>query len=201
MRSAVARRTGGRKALVAFFEAGHFAAMARVLAGFRLEGHSGGRGLGKVDGVPWEQANAASAVAGSSRRSVWRHQDAALLAGLFDNRRRSHRRQERGGAVRYIGKATVARIRPWLVAGASAGIEGRLYPHTLRAGGASSMASVLQFLTPDRWQSPLVAARDARGTSPHTARWRCSATAYRRAAGETCRTRPRPVEKLTYKAA
>ncbi len=116
MGSAVARHTAGREALAARLEAGQSPAMARLLAGFRLEGRT--RGLGQVVGVRWEQANTASAAGENSGRSLRALQDAALLAVLFDDLRPVDTGQEGEGAVQYIGKRTVEGIRAWLVASA-----------------------------------------------------------------------------------
>ena len=129
-------------------------ATERVLAGFRREGRA--RGRGQVVGVRWEQADAAAAVAGSSRGSVWGLRDAALLAVMSDGLlrvseaaalevadlegegantltiRRSKTDQEGEGAVQYIGEPTVARVRAWLEAAGIAG--GPMFQRLDKAG-------------------------------------------------------------------
>ena len=140
--------------LAARFEAGHYPATERVLAGFRRERRA--RGRGQVAGVRWEQADAAAAVAASTGGSVRGLRDAALLAVMSDGLlrvseaagievadieaegantltiRRSKTDQEAKGAARYIGEPTVARVRGWLEA---AGIEGGpLFQRLDRAG-------------------------------------------------------------------
>ena len=129
-------------------------ATERVLAGFRREGQS--RGRGQVVGVRWEQADAAAAVAGSSGGSVRGLRDAALLAVMSDGLlrvseaaalevadlegegantltiRRSKTDQEGEGAVQYIGEPTVARVRAWLEAAGIAG--GPMFQRLDKAG-------------------------------------------------------------------
>ena len=74
--------------------------------------------------------------------------------------RRSKTDQEAEGAVQYIGEPTVARVRGWLEV---AGIEGRVSGHSLRGGGAQSLAAVVEMQTAGRWQSPSMPGRYVRG--------------------------------------
>ena len=95
--------------------------------------------------------------------------------------------QEDRGAVLYLGALTVSRVNAWLAAAghqdgplfrrvrrrsraAAVGIEGRVSGHSLRVGGAQSLAaggaSIVEMQTAGRWQSPAMPGHYARG-QPH----------------------------------
>ena len=121
------------------------AATTQVLAGFRRM--AAGRGRGKVAGVRWEQADRAAAMA-ERPGDPGGLRDAAIVAVASDALlrvseiaaldvsdvnleeqtvliRRSKTDQEGAGAVQFLGKPTVERIRVWLLA---AGLtEGALF--------------------------------------------------------------------------
>ena len=103
--------------------------------------------------------------------------------------------QEGRGAVLYLGAPTVSRVNAWLAAAghrdgrvegdpgrrlsvnairriirsraAAVGIEGRVSGHSLRVGGAQSLAaggaSIVEMQTAGRWQSPAMPGHYARG--------------------------------------
>ena len=150
-------------------------ATERVLAGFRREG----RGRGQVVGVRWEQADAA---AGSSGGSVRGLRDAALLAVMSDGLLRvseadgveaagiaggpMFQRLDKAGRPR--GRLSTVSVRAIVQRrDAAAGVEGRVSGHSLRVGGAQSLAaagaSIVEMQTADRWQSPSMPSRYARG--------------------------------------
>ena len=128
-------------------------ATARVLAGFRRAGRT--RGRGQVEGVRWEQADAAAALATNGEESLAGLRDAAILAVASDallrvselaaltvadidmteqtiTVQRSKTDQEGTGAVLFLGKPTIQRVQAWLTA---AGIrEGALF-RALTKGG------------------------------------------------------------------
>ena len=118
-----------------------------------------------------KQADAADTVVERRDGSVRGLRDAVLLAALSDGLLRVSEAAalevadlEAEGAVQYIGEPTVARVRAWLDA---AGIEGRVSGHSLRVGGAQSLAAagalIVEMQTADRWQSPSMPGRYARG--------------------------------------
>ena len=128
-------------------------ATARVLAGFRRAGRT--RGRGQVEGVRWEQADAAAALAVNEETKLSGLRDAAILAVASDallrvselaaltvadidmteqtlTVQRSKTDQEGTGAVLFLGKPTIQRVQVWLTA---AGIrEGALF-RALTKGG------------------------------------------------------------------
>ena len=128
-------------------------ATARVLAGFRRAGRT--RGRGQVEGVRWEQADAAAALAVNEETKLSGVRDAAILAVASDallrvselaaltvadidmteqtiTVQRSKTDQEGTGAVLFLGKPTIQRVQAWL---AAAGIrEGALF-RALTKGG------------------------------------------------------------------
>lgn len=128
-------------------------ATARVLAGFRRAGRT--RGRGQVEGVPWEQADAAAALAVNEETRLSGLRDAAILAVASDallrvselaalmvadidmteqtlTVQRSKTDQEGTGSVLFLGKPTIQRVQAWLHA---AGIqEGALF-RALTKGG------------------------------------------------------------------
>ena len=128
-------------------------ATARVLAGFRRAGRT--RGRGQVEGVRWEQADAAAALAVNEETELSGLRDAAILAVASDallrvselaaltvadidlteqtiTVQRSKTDQEGTGAVLFLGKPTIQRVQAWL---AAAGIrEGPLF-RALTKGG------------------------------------------------------------------
>lgn len=114
-------------------------ATARVLAGFRRAGRT--RGRGQVEGVRWEQADAAAALATNGEARLAGLRDAAILAVASDallrvselaaltvadldlteqtiTVQRSKTDQEGSGAVQFLGKPTVQRVQAWLTAAA-----------------------------------------------------------------------------------
>lgn len=129
------------------------AATTRVLAGFRRAGRT--RGRGQVEGVRWEQADAAAALAANKDARLAGVRDAAILAVASDallrvselaaltvadidlteqtiTVQRSKTDQEGTGAVLFLGKPTIQRVQAWLDA---AGIrEGALF-RALTKGG------------------------------------------------------------------
>ena len=140
----------------------------RVLAGLRREGK--GRGRGQVDGVRFSQVDAAAAVAANDDGSVAGLRDAALLAVASDGLLRvsevaaldvgdvqaeadgsaGHqdgplfRRVRRGGRVEGDPgrRLSVNAIRRIIRSRAAAvGIESRVSGHSLRVGGAQSLAA------------------------------------------------------------
>ena len=161
----------------------------RVLAGLRREGK--GRGRGQVEGMRFSEVDTAAAVAANDGGSVAGLRDAALLAVASDGLLRvsevaaldvgdvqaeadgsgrlfvgaSKTDQEGRGAVLYLGALTVSRVNAWLAA--AAGIEGRVSGHSLRVGGAQSLAaggaSIVEMQTAGRWQSPAMPGHYARG--------------------------------------
>ena len=114
-------------------------------------------------------------------------------AGCWSARRKPIRKA--GGAVLYLGALTVSRVNAWLAAAghqdgplfrrvrtgcrstpcrriirsraAAVGIEGRVSGHSLRVGGAQSLAaggaSIVEMQTAGRWQSPAMPGHYARG--------------------------------------
>ena len=110
----------------------------RVFAGFRREGRR--RGRGQVAGVTWAQADAASALASTDRRTVAGLRDAAIVALASDAMlrvseiaaidmadltwlddgagllriRNSKTDQEGRGAVAFLGAPTMRRVRAWV---------------------------------------------------------------------------------------
>ena len=129
-------------------------ATTRVLAGFRRAGRA--RGRGPADGVRWEQADAAAALAANGG-ALAGLRDAAILAIASDallrvsevaalefadvnpsdstvTVRHSKTDPEGAGAVAYLGPATLKRIRTWTTAG---GVSGNGSP---RARSAQSSA-------------------------------------------------------------
>ena len=110
----------------------------RVLAGFRREGRS--RGRGQVAGVTWAQADAASALATGDKRTLAGLRDAAIVALASDamlrvseiaaidladltqleddagllSIRTSKTDQEGAGAVAFLGGPTMRRVRAWI---------------------------------------------------------------------------------------
>ena len=128
-------------------------ATARVLAGFRRAGRT--RGRGQVEGVRWEQADAAAALAVNEETKLSGLRDAAILAVASDallrvselaaltvadidrteqtlTVQRSKTDQEGTGAVLFLGTPTIQRVQAWL---AAAGIqEGALF-RALTKGG------------------------------------------------------------------
>ena len=128
-------------------------ATARVLAGFRRAGRT--RGRGQVEGVRWEQADAAADLAVNEETKLSGLRDAAILAVASDallrvselaaltvadidmteqtiTVQRSKTDQEGTGAVLFLGKPTIQRVQAWL---AAAGIrEGALF-RALTKGG------------------------------------------------------------------
>ena len=155
-------------------------ATARVLGGFRREGQD--RGRGQVAGVNWAQADAAAALAANGGDSLAGLRDAALVAVMSDallrvseaaaldvadidhtestvTVRRSKTDQEGQGAVLYLGRPTLKRVRAWLDA---AGIvDGPLF-RSLTKGqhirGRLSPRSVRQIVT-DRAKAAGIAGR------------------------------------------
>ena len=79
--------------------------------------------------------------------------------------------QEGRGAVLYLGALTVSRVnairRIIRSRAAAVGIEGRVSGHSLRVGGAQSLAaggaSIVEMQTAGRWQSPAMPGYYARG--------------------------------------
>ena len=125
---------------------------SRVLAGFRRQG--AGRGRGQVAGVNWAQSDAAAAL--SARGGLAGLRDAALIAVASDallrvsevaalevadidfgssavTVRKSKTDQEGEGAVLYLGKPTLRRVRRWLD---GAGLEDGPLFRPVRVGGA-----------------------------------------------------------------
>ena len=103
----------------------------RVLAGLRREGK--GRGRGQVDGMRFSEVDTAAAVAAN---------DGGSVAGLRDGP--LFRRVRRGGRVegdpgRRLSVNAIRRIIRSRAA--AAGIEGRVSGHSLRVGGAQSLAA------------------------------------------------------------
>ena len=113
------------------------AATTRVLAGFRRAGRT--RGRGQVEGIRWEQADAAAALAANGETGLAGLRDAAILAVASDallrvselaaltvadidlteqtiTVQRSKTDQEGTGAVLFLGKPTVQRVQAWLAA-------------------------------------------------------------------------------------
>ncbi len=114
-------------------------ATTAVLAGIRREGKA--RGRGQVAAVRWEQADAAAAVAANGGGSLAGLRDAAILAVASDAMlrvsecaaldvgdvqpetdgsgrltiRASKTDPEGGGAVLYLGPATMRRVRSWML--------------------------------------------------------------------------------------
>ena len=127
-------------------------ATTRVLAGFRRAGRA--RGRGPADGVRWEQADAAAALAANGG-ALAGLRDAAILAIASDallrvsevaalefadvnpsdstvTVRHSKTDPEGAGAVAYLGPATLKRIRTWTTA---AGINsGPLFRRIAKGG-------------------------------------------------------------------
>ena len=119
-------------------------ATARVLVGFRRAGRT--RGRGQVEGVRWEQADAAAALAVNEETKLSGLRDAAILAVASDallriselaaltvddidmteqtiTIQRSKTDQEGTGAVLFLGKPTIQRVQAWLaVAGVREGV-------------------------------------------------------------------------------
>ena len=108
------------------------AATTRVLAGFRRAGRT--RGRGQVEGVRWEQADAAAALAANEETKLAGLRDAAVLAVASDallrvselaaltvadidmteqtiTIQRSKTDQEGTGAVLFLGKPTIQRVQ------------------------------------------------------------------------------------------
>ncbi len=194
----------------------------RALAGFRRLGSE--RGRGPVDGVRWEEADLAAALA-EGTGTLGGLRDAAVVAVASDallrvsevaaldvadvnlgeqtvRIRRSKTDQEGVGVVQYLGEPTVARVGAWLARagigegalfrglykggrlrpgrltdrsirsiiarwGKAAGAEGRVSGHSLRVGGAQSLAtagaSLVEMQLAGRWQSPAMPGRYAQG--------------------------------------
>jgi len=128
-------------------------ATTRVLAGFRRAGRT--RGRGQVEGVRWEQADAAAALAANGETKLSGLRDAAILAMASDallrvselaaltvadidlteqtiTVQRSKTDQEGTGAVLFLGKPTVQRVQAWLHAAGTQ--EGPLF-RALTKGG------------------------------------------------------------------
>jgi integrase len=128
-------------------------ATARVLAGFRRAGRT--RGRGQVEGVRWEQADAAAALAVNEETKLSGVRDAAILAVASDallrvselaaltvadidlteqtiTVQRSKTDQEGTGAVLFLGKPTIQRVQAWLDAASIR--EGALF-RALTKGG------------------------------------------------------------------
>ena len=129
----------------------------RVLAGFRRAGV--GRGRGQVAGVGWAQSDAAAAL--SARAGLAGLRDAALIAVASDallrvseiaalqvsdldwgtstvTVQRSKTDQEGEGAVLYLGKPTLRRVREWLDAARID--EGPLFRPVSKSGLVSARA-------------------------------------------------------------
>ncbi len=110
-------------------------ATERVLAGFRRAGRT--RGRGEVEGVRWEQADVAAALAVNDETKLAGQRDAAILAVDSDALLRvselaalrvadlnltertitvqhSKTDQEGTGSVLFLGQPTVQRVRAWL---------------------------------------------------------------------------------------
>ena len=128
-------------------------ATARVLAGFRRAGRT--RGRGQVEGVRWEQADAAAALAVNEETKLSGVRDAAILAVASDallrvselaaltvadidmteqtiTVQRSKTDQEGTGAVLFLGKPTIQRVQAWL---AAAGMQAGPLFRALTKGG------------------------------------------------------------------
>ena len=128
-------------------------ATARVLAGFRRAGRT--RGRGQVEGVRWEQADAAAALAANGAESLAGLRDAAILAVASDallrvselaaltvadidmteqtiTVQRSKTDQEGTGAVLFLGQPTLQRVQAWL---AAAGMQAGPLFRALTKGG------------------------------------------------------------------
>ena len=143
----------------------------RVLAGLRREGK--GRGRGQVDGMRFSEVKTAAAVAANDGGSVAGLRDAALLAVASDGLLRVSEvaavdvgdvQAETDGS----GRLSVNAIRRIIRSRAAAvGIEGRVSGHSLRVGGAQSLAaggaSIVEMQTAGRWQSPAMPGHYARG--------------------------------------
>lgn len=206
----------------------HPAGPETQLAMRRMRRDAKGRGYGQVTGVTWAQADAASALASTDRRTLAGLRDAAIIALASDAMLRvseiaaievsdlelledgagllkirySKTDQEGRGAAAFIGAPTMRRVRDWLEASglttgavfrhvrrnnviganhmsafalrtiiakrsAAAGVEGRVSGHSLRVGGAQSLAaagaSVVAMQLAGRWVSVRMPAHYARG--------------------------------------
>ena len=141
-------------------------ATTRVLAGFRRAGRT--RGRGQVEGVRWEQADAAAALAANKDERLAGVRDAAILAVASDallrvselaalavadidtteqtiTVQRSKTDQEGTGAVLFLGKPTIQRVQAWLDA---AGIrEGALFRALTKGGKVRSGLSARSLRT------------------------------------------------------
>ena len=141
-------------------------ATVRVLAGFRRAGRT--RGRGQVEGVRWEQADAAAALAVTGEAKLAGLRDAAILAVASDallrvselaaltvadidmteqtiTVQRSKTDQEGTGAVLFLGKPTIQRVQAWL---AAVGIrEGALFRALTKGGKVRSGLSARSLRT------------------------------------------------------
>ena len=141
-------------------------ATTRVLAGFRRAGRT--RGRGQVEGVRWEQADAAAALAANKDDRLAGVRDAAILAVASDallrvselaalavadidtteqtiTVQRSKTDQEGTGAVLFLGKPTIQRVQAWLDA---AGIrKGALFRALTKGGKVRSGLSARSLRT------------------------------------------------------
>ena len=128
-------------------------ATTRVLAGFRRAGRT--RGRGQVEGVRWEQADAAAALAVNGETGLSGLRDAAILSVASDallrvselaaltvddldlteqtiTVQRSKTDQEGTGTVLFLGKPTIQRVQAWLEA---AGLQAGPLFRALTKGG------------------------------------------------------------------
>ena len=141
-------------------------ATARVLAGFRRAGQT--RGRGQVEGVRWEQADAAAALAANGAERLSGLRDAAILAVASDallrvselaaltvadidmteqtiTVQRSKTDQEGTGAVLFLGQPTLQRVQVWL---AATGMQaGPLFRALTKGGKVRSGLSARAFRT------------------------------------------------------
>ena len=141
-------------------------ATARVLAGFRRAGRK--RGRGQVEGVRWEQADAAAALAVNEETKLSGVRDAAILAVASDallrvselaaltvadidlteqtiTVQRSKTDQEGTGAVLFLGKPTIQRVQAWLTAASIR--EGALFRAMTKGGKVQSGLSARSLRT------------------------------------------------------
>ena len=131
----------------------------RVLAGIRRKGRD--RGRGQVQGVDFAKADAAAVAANDGTLKGLR--DAALIEDgpLF-------RRVHKGGGT--VGDAPLSTVSVRNIIKrrcADSGLEGAVSGHSLRVGGAQSLAaggaSIAEMQTAGQWTSPQMPGHYARG--------------------------------------